>query len=359
MSIQFGIFDHIEGIAGTPIHQLLQDRLELIKMADAAGFAGYHLAEHHGTDLCLAPNQEIFLAAAAQATKQIRIGPMIKILPVHHPLRVIEDICLLDQLTQGRVDYGVGRGIAAVEHFWFEGDWFESHERFEEALSLILEGLRTGKVAGTGKHYSFPEIEVNSAPFQKPNPPFWYPGNPVTAGKYGLNLLWPGPIPQDAYDLYIETWHANVGGPIRADAPGAKPRVGTSELLIVDEDEATAKEIAGRGWMGLMRRIVHVHTFDSMVLDPFQAEAALNPLARGAQALTSPGGEAMLPTLTANSGTPAHVIERLTDYFAEGKSDYLVIQVPTGDMTFAEASGSLRLFIDKVMPALAGSAQLV
>ncbi len=351
MAVQFGIFDHIEGIAGTPMHQVLQDRLELIKLADAAGFAGYHLAEHHGSDLCLAPNQEIFLAAAAQATTQIRIGPMIKILPVHHPLRVIEDICLLDQLTQGRVDYGVGRGIAAIEHFWFEGDWFAAHERFEEALGLILTGLRTGRVEGTGPHYEFPAIDVTLAPFQKPNPPFWYPGNPVTAGKFGLSLLWPGPIPADAYELYVKTWEDNAGGPVRAEAPGAKPRVGTTMMMIVDESEAKAKEIAGRGWMGLARRINHVHTFDRLRLDEAQAAAALNPLAHACQALTAPGGEAMLPVLTATSGTPEQVREMLAGVLAEGTSDYVVLQLPTGDMTFEEGKRSLQLFIDEVMPA--------
>ena len=207
MGVQFGLFDHIEGLAGTPMHRLLRDRIELVKIADAAGFAGYHLAEHHGGDLCLAPNQEIFLAAAAESTTQIRLGPMVKILPLHHPLRVIEDICVLDQLTGGRVDYGVGRGISAIEHFWFEGDWSASHERFEEALGLIIQGLRTGKVGGTaGKHYDFPPIDVNMAPYQQPNPPFWYPGNAIAAGKYGLNLVWPGPIMQETYDLYVRTW---------------------------------------------------------------------------------------------------------------------------------------------------------
>ena len=187
--MQFGIFDHIEGIDGTPMHQLLRDRIELVKLADAAGFVGYHLAEHHGTDLCFAPNQEIFLAAAAEATKQIRLGPLVKLLPLHHPVGIIEDICVLDQLTGGRVDYGVGRGIAAIEHFWFEGDWFSSHDRFDEALGLILQGLRTGRVdpAG-GKHYDFPPIDMRLTPYQSPNPPFWYPGNPVAAGRYGLNL---------------------------------------------------------------------------------------------------------------------------------------------------------------------------
>ena len=341
MTVQFAIFDHIEGIAGTSMRQVLRDRIDLVKMADEAGFAGYHLAEHHGSDLCLAPNQEIFLAAAAEATTQIRLGPMVKILTLHHPLRVIEDICVLDQLTGGRVEYGIGRGIAAAEHFWFEGNWFASHERFDEALGLILTGLRTGRVQGTGPHYTFPEIDISMSPFQKPNPPFWYPGNPVTAGKFGLNLLWPGPIPKEAYDLYVKTWNDYTGWAVRADTPDAQPRVGTSELLGIADTEAEGKAVAARGFVGLMRRIVHVHTFDRLMLDEQQTEAALNPLARGAQALMSPGGDALLPMLTKHSGTPQQVIEFLQEYLDSGLSDYIVLQLPTGDMTFAEAKRSL------------------
>ena len=249
--MEFGIFDHIEGIPGTSMHQLLRDRIELVKMVDAAGFTGYHVAEHHGTDLCLAPDQEIFLAAAAEATSRIRLGPMVKLLPLHHPLRVLEDICILDQLTGGRVEYGVGRGIAPIEHFWFDGDWFNSHDRFDEALTLILQGLRTGRVDPEGgKHYSFPPIDVSMSPYQLPNPPFWYPGNPVTAGRFGLNLMWPGPIPQEAYDVYVRNWHEFADGPVRADRPGSKPRVGVVDLIVVSHDEAEAKEIAARGLEG-------------------------------------------------------------------------------------------------------------
>jgi alkanesulfonate monooxygenase SsuD/methylene tetrahydromethanopterin reductase-like flavin-dependent oxidoreductase (luciferase family) len=356
MGVKFAIFDHIEGIAGTSMRRLFRDRIDLIKMADQAGFAGFHLAEHHGTDLCFAPNQEIFLAAAAEATEHIRIGPMIKILPIHHPLRVIEDICMLDQLTGGRVDYGVGRGIAAIEHFWFDGDWFGSHERFEEALGLILMGLRTGRVEGTGKHYQFPEVEVTVSPYQHPNPPFWYPGNPVTAGKFGLNLLWPGPIPQDAYDLYVKTWNDHIGSPIRADAPGSTPFVGTSELLGVGDTDAEGRAIAERGYMGLMRRIVNVHTFDRLALDEYQAEAALNPLARGAQALMEPGGrENILPMMVQHSGTAARVTEHLQSIIDDGKSDYIVLQLPSGDMTFVEAMRTLERFITDVIPNVKSS----
>jgi alkanesulfonate monooxygenase SsuD/methylene tetrahydromethanopterin reductase-like flavin-dependent oxidoreductase (luciferase family) len=353
MAMQFGIFDHIEGIPGTSMYEVLRDRLELVKIADAAGFASYHVAEHHGSDLCLAPNQEIFLAAAAQATTQIHLGPMIKILPLHHPLRVIEDICLLDQLSGGRVEYGVGRGIAAIEHFWFEGDWFASHDRFEEALGLILQGLRTGRVdARNGKHYNFPPIDVTVSPYQKPNPPFWYPGNPVTAGRFGLNLIWSGPIPEEAYELYVDTWNEHRDDPIRADVPGAKPRVGSTMILGIGDTEEEGKAIAARGYMGLMRRVAHVHTFDHLALDPEQAEAALNPLARAAQAVVAPGGRALLPKLTAASGTAAQVLANLREIFADGRTDCLLLQLPTGDMTFSEAKGTLERFIAEVMPGL-------
>jgi alkanesulfonate monooxygenase SsuD/methylene tetrahydromethanopterin reductase-like flavin-dependent oxidoreductase (luciferase family) len=352
--VQFGIFDHIEGIPGTDMGQLLRDRLDLVAVADQAGFFAYHLAEHHGTDLCMAPNQEIFLAAAAQVTSTIRLGPLVKILPFHHPLRVIEDICLLDQLTGGRVEYGVGRGIAAIEHFWFQGDWFAARERFDEAIALILRGLQTGVTGGAGgKHYDFPEISLSLQPAQRPNPPMWYAGNPTVAGRYGFGLVWPGAIPQDAYDLYLATWDEFKDDPVRADAPGATPRVGSTMLLGIGADEAEGKAIAARGFRGLMRRIVEVHTFDRLALDEREAEAALNPLALGAQALMAPGGEeALMPMLTAHSGTVAQVTEALQALLADGRSDYIILQLPTGDMTYTEARATLETFIEQVAPEL-------
>jgi alkanesulfonate monooxygenase SsuD/methylene tetrahydromethanopterin reductase-like flavin-dependent oxidoreductase (luciferase family) len=349
--VEFGLFDHIEGIPGTSMRQVLRDRIELVKLLDANGFSGYHVAEHHGTDLCLAPNQEIFLAAAAEATTRIRLGPMVKLLPLHHPLRVIEDICVLDQLTGGRVDYGVGRGIAPIEHFWFDGDWFNSHDRFDEAFALIIQGLRTGRVDPEGgKHYSFPPIDVSMTPYQQPNPPFWYPGNPVTAGRLGLNLIWPGPIPQEAYDLYVQNWNEFAGAPVRADRPGSTPRVGVVDLMVVSHDESEAKEIAARGWKGLFRRLVHVHELDRLALTEDEARAALNPQAQAAFALVGPGGDKLLPQFTASSGTPAQVRARIEQYIADGRCDYLVLQLPTGDITMEEARASIQLFIDEVMP---------
>ena len=350
--VEFGLFDHIEGIPGTSMHQLLRDRIELVKMLYGAGFTGYHVAEHHGTDLCLAPDQEIFLAAAAEATSQIRLGPMVKLLPLHHPLRVLEDICVLDQLTGGRVEYGVGRGIAAIEHFWFDGDWFQSHDRFEEALTLILQGLRTGRgpTRRGGKHFSFPPIDVSMSTYQQPNPPFWYPGNPVTAGRFGMNLMWPGPIPQDVYDLYVQTWNECAGGPVRADGPGAKPRVGVVDLIAVSHDEAEAKAIAARhgrdcssGSPGCTSSTVSPST------TPRRKQRSIHwrtPLWRSS-GRRERCRAARVHSGVRHPGTGAGPVEQ---HVADGRCDYLVLQLPTGDMTYEEAKGSLQLFIEEVMP---------
>ena len=149
----FGIFDHIEEIPGTDTQQLFRDRLELIKLADEAGFESFHLAEHHGSGLCMAPNQELFVAAASQVTTRIRLGPMVKLLPLHHPVRLLEDMCVADQLTGGRLDFGVGSGVAPIEHAWFGSDWTERRARFEDTLGIICRALATGEISSEGSVY--------------------------------------------------------------------------------------------------------------------------------------------------------------------------------------------------------------
>ena len=108
--MDLGIFDHLDRQA-MPVHEFYESRLRLLEKYDAAGFYSYHLAEHHATPLGLAPVPGIFLAAATQRTRRIRLGPCVYCLPLYDPLRLIEEVCMLDQLSRGRFDFGVGRGI--------------------------------------------------------------------------------------------------------------------------------------------------------------------------------------------------------------------------------------------------------
>ena len=104
--------------------------LHLFQAAEAAGFRGYHLAEHHGTPLGAAPSPGIFLAALAQATSSIRIGPLVYLVPLYIPLRLIEEICMLDNLSKGRLEVGLGRGVSPIEVAFFGVDPDDAMEMF-------------------------------------------------------------------------------------------------------------------------------------------------------------------------------------------------------------------------------------
>src|SRR6476661_4148236 len=112
--MRFGVFDHLDD-SGLPLTRRFEERLRLIEAYDRAGFYGYHLAEHHNTPLGYAPSPGLFLAAVAQRTERLKFGPMVYLLPLYHPLRLIDEICMLDQMSNGRFLYGVGRGISPIE----------------------------------------------------------------------------------------------------------------------------------------------------------------------------------------------------------------------------------------------------
>jgi alkanesulfonate monooxygenase SsuD/methylene tetrahydromethanopterin reductase-like flavin-dependent oxidoreductase (luciferase family) len=340
----FGIFDHIEDIPGTATYQLFQDRLALAKLADEAGFESFHLAEHHGSSLCMAPTQEIFIGAASQITKTIRFGPMVKLLPLHHPVEIIENMCVTDQLTGGRLDFGVGRGVAPVEHAWFGSNWTESRERFEDTLGIICNAFANGEISSAGSVYhDFPSVPLAARPFQDPIP-FWYPGNPVTAGRHGMSLMCAGGVPQSTYDAYVENWEKHRADSLRLDGPDSRPRVGLTLILAIAPTEREALEISRRGVDGLIRRTKNIHTYDHLVLSEADQKRAIAPL------------EAILAhieeTVTAGAGVPEQITERLAAILESGLVDHIAIQVPTGDMTYEEARRTVELFAGEVKPVL-------
>src|SRR5579883_1224546 len=119
--MDFGIFDHLDR-HGVPLPQFYEERLRLIELYDQAGFFSYHLAEHHATPLGLAPSPSVFLAAVAQRTRRLRFGPMVYCLPLYHPIRLAEEIAMLDQMSGGRLDLGIGRGISPIETGYYGVD---------------------------------------------------------------------------------------------------------------------------------------------------------------------------------------------------------------------------------------------
>src|SRR5438105_14770238 len=110
MTLRFGIFDHIEPVPGLGLDRIYRERLIQIERLERAGFHAYHLAEHHTPAIhSLAPSQNVFLAAVAERTARLRFGPCVYVLPLPHPLRLIEELSMPDNLRGGRLERGRGR----------------------------------------------------------------------------------------------------------------------------------------------------------------------------------------------------------------------------------------------------------
>src|SRR5919202_457202 len=161
--MEFGIFDHLDR-DGRKLRDYYEDRLKLAEAYDAAGFYCYHLAEHHSTPIGMAPSPNVFLAAIAQRTRRLRIGTLVYAVPLHHPLRLIEEICMLDHLSGGRVDIGFGRGSSPIELAYYGEDPAAAQEVYAESLDIILQGLTCKQLDFHGKRFSFRAVPMEIEP---------------------------------------------------------------------------------------------------------------------------------------------------------------------------------------------------
>ena len=171
--MKFGIFDHMDR-SGAPFGEQYESRLQLIEAYDRGGFYAYHLAEHHGTPLGYSPSPSVFLAAVAQRTRRLRFVPLVYLLPLYHPLRLIEEICMLDQMSGGRFELGVGRGVSPIEVGFYGVDPGKGSQQFAEALEVIKKGLTSDTLNHQGEFYHFDNVPIVMQSVQRPHPPLWY-----------------------------------------------------------------------------------------------------------------------------------------------------------------------------------------
>ena len=148
--MKIGLFDHVEDGA-RPVAQLFDERIKFAAAADEAGFYCLHVAEHHATPLNLVPVPGIYLGAVARATKHMRLGPLVYLLPLYSPLRLIEEICMLDHLSHGRLEIGVGRGVSPYELEFHKVVHDDSRDIFFDAYDCVRSGLTIGDVQFQGQ----------------------------------------------------------------------------------------------------------------------------------------------------------------------------------------------------------------
>jgi alkanesulfonate monooxygenase SsuD/methylene tetrahydromethanopterin reductase-like flavin-dependent oxidoreductase (luciferase family) len=223
--------------------------LEQVAAAEAAGFGTVWATEHHFRHFGgMVPSPQLLLTALSQRVRRLRLGTSVALLPLHHPLRVAEDFAMLDVLSGGRLEFGVGRGMALSGYEGFGKGWQGAQERMKEALALIVEAWTRPTVRFEGRYYRCPEVQPLPRPVQQPHPPIW-----VTASVDAESFRWVG---AQGYDLMILPWlfpGTPEGVALYHEARAAAGHAGPGRVMAmypshIAETEAEARRHAEPAW---------------------------------------------------------------------------------------------------------------
>lgn len=334
--IKFGIFDHLDRRTDVGLAQTYEDRLNIIKAYDDAGFYGYHLAEHHATPLTMSPAPSVFLAAVAERTKRLHFGPMVYVLPLYHPLRLIEEICMLDQLSGGRLLLGMGRGISPIELDYYGIEPEDARELYDEILEIVLIGLDSGVISFAGKHFSFNNVPMPLFPVQRPHPPFWTgigtPEGAVRGGKAGHNVLTNSPLPMAADFMcrFHDAWEEAHG------AFGAqRPYAGVCRHTIIADTHEEAEAIMREAYL----------TWWDSFSQLFRQHGTHIPIAQYTGSFEETVERELLIYGNADS-----VGEQIASYLECTGTNYFVCRFAFGSLSIQQSQDSLARFVEEVMP---------
>ena len=334
--MRFGIFDWVEASDTLAPAQVYEHKLELASAAERAGFHGFFVAEHQGTPLSIDGSPATLLSALFQRTRRLRAGALTFCLPWYHPYRFYSEVCMLDHLSNGRLELGVGRGVSPIESRIFNlNSVDESRDRYRQTLDAFFAACRgrTMKVGGV-------EAELHVKPYQQPYPPLWFPssnreGIDFTAA-HGYHTAFIGRHAdcKPLFERYRELWEEHRNDPGRHNAHVAAPFLARSQHLVIADTDAEAEKLglqAYETWAGhihhLTRRIgrpdVHKTT-------PFDADSAQRLIA----------------------GSPKTVRQQLQEMLQATGANYLLCIFSFGDLAPEHAMRSIELFSTEVLPKL-------
>jgi alkanesulfonate monooxygenase SsuD/methylene tetrahydromethanopterin reductase-like flavin-dependent oxidoreductase (luciferase family) len=332
----FGVMDHLDLSGQVSIAEHYEARLKLLELYDRHGFYGFHTTEHHCTPLGGGAAPSVFLAAAAQRTKTLRLGTLVYILPAYHPIRLAEEIGMLDQLSNGRIDLGFGRGSVPMELDYLGIDPAQARSIYDEALECVAQGLRDGAIDFQGTHFSIRNAPLFQRPLQKPMPPIWYGVHSTEsaekAARSGFNIVCNEPAANSASYIsrFKEVWETT-----RPNDPA--PKIGLARTVVVAQTRAGARTLADRAHAAFQRSFRFLHTRHGVTPRLSGREANYEELEAGGRGI---------------AGTPGEVQDFIAREMAATGANYFVMRMAFGDMTFAEMSSSAELFATAVAPSL-------
>ncbi|THK33684.1 LLM class flavin-dependent oxidoreductase [Ensifer sp. MPMI2T] len=313
--LAFGIFDHLDEDGGDIARQYA-DRLSLAEACDRLGFYAYHLAEHHCSPHGRGPSPNLFLSSVAQRTRQLRLGPLTMLLSLCHPLRAFEEICMLDHLSGGRVELGIGRGSLPIELGYFGIDADAAQERYLEASEILMEAMRGGTLSYRGQHFELNNVPLTLRPHQRPHPLTWIATNRAESARWaaanGANIACVGPAPvvRKITNAYRSEKERNT------DTNNQASFLGLLRMIVVGQSANHAYSLAAPAFERWLKSFKFLYDLNAIPVPPNL------PLSF----------DAAIESELCVVGTADFVRRALLDQLEEAGANYLLCQIAFGDL---------------------------
>jgi alkanesulfonate monooxygenase SsuD/methylene tetrahydromethanopterin reductase-like flavin-dependent oxidoreductase (luciferase family) len=338
--LNFGIFDWVEASGRAP-SEVYEHKLELATAAERAGFHGFFVAEHQGTPLSIDGSPTALLSAIFQRTRRLRAGALTFCLPWYHPYRFYGEVCMLDQMSHGRLELGVGRGVSPIESRIFGLNSIdESRERYRQTLDSFFKATSSETMSVNGV-----EAELHVKPYQKPYPPLWFPSSNRESieftARHGYHTAFIGRHAdcKPLFERYRELWEKHRHDPGRHNAHVAAPFLARTQHLVIADTDAAAEKLgleAYQAWAG------HIHHLTRKIGRPDVHK-------------TTPYDEDSAQPLIA--GAPRTVAQKLEAMLRATGANYLLCVFSFGDLASEDAMRSIELFTREVMAGISPAAR--
>lgn len=352
--MNFGIFLLFSRPDWLSDEEALGREVEYARLADALGYDCVWLAEHHFVPYGLCGAPLLMAGHLAACTQRIRLGMAVSILPFQHPLRTAEDAALVDVLSGGRLNLGIGRGYSAIEYGGFGIDMDESRERFQECLDIIkLAWTSTGYFSYEGKHYQVPAVATNPRPLQQPHPPIWVAAtSPSTIGwaaEQGYPYLTDHMVPweglghgRQAYRSALEARGASQDEMRRLLAKSAVLR-----MVYVAEDDREAVRDPEPHLQWYQEALIRYGSSarEGRYSSAYEFQKQMNQQQQSRDYAWYLENSVLF-------GSPARIVDRLQRLREEAGIEQVICWVSFGGMEREKARRSLHLFAERVMPHL-------
>lgn len=341
--------------AGRSDASIVGEHLALGDLAEPLGFDSLFALEHHFTGYAMSPAPTQLLAYFAGRTRRIQLGTAVIVLPWHDPVRVAEEIALLDVLCGGRCLFGFGRGAASTEYEGFRIPMEEARPRFVEAAQIVVKALSGDSFEHQGEFFRIPRTAIRPRPISHPERRFYAsavsPDSAEIMAKLGFGLLMVMQNEWSKASADIERYREI------AAAAGHRPRppIILTNICCADsrsEAQALAFEYLGRKWQSIDD---HYHFSDGHLAAVKGYEsygkmaktyAKINESAQSRQKATDFYVSIQIV------GTPEDCLEQIAELQRLTGLDHLVTEFSFGAMPHEEAEINMRLFADRIMPVL-------